>query len=60
MMVPVIVAGGLDPSNVGEAVKLFRPYGVDVASGVEIKPGKKDPQRMHAFVAAVRRAGKTS
>lgn len=58
LMVPVIVAGGLDPSNVGEALELFQPFGVDVASGVEVRPGKKDPERVRAFVQAVRAAEK--
>jgi len=60
LMVPVIVAGGLSPSNVGEALKLFRPFGVDVASGVEARPGKKDPEKVRTFVQTVRAAEKSS
>jgi phosphoribosylanthranilate isomerase len=52
--VPVVVAGGLNPENVEEAIKTLRPWGVDVASGVEARPGKKDPERVRAFVKAVR------
>ena len=50
----VILAGGLRPENVGEAVRQVRPYAVDVASGVEVRPGIKDHARMRAFADAVR------
>jgi phosphoribosylanthranilate isomerase len=58
--VPIIVAGGLTPLNVGEAIGLFQPWGVDVSSGVEAKPGKKDPEKVRSFVAAVRSAEKVA
>ena len=51
-----IVAGGLNPQNVGEVVKKFKPWGVDVVSGVEREPGHKDPKKLREFVAAVREA----
>ena len=51
-----IIAGGLSPENVGEAVTMFHPWGVDVVTGVERGPGRKDPEKLKAFVAAVRKA----
>lgn len=50
----VFLAGGLNPRNVGEAIRVVRPQGVDVCSGVESKPGRKDPELMKAFIDAVR------
>lgn len=52
----LIVSGGLQPDNVGEAIAHLHPFGVDVASGVEAAPGRKDPQLVQAFVANARRA----
>jgi phosphoribosylanthranilate isomerase len=52
----VMLAGGLTPGNVREAIRRVRPFGVDVASGIEDRPGIKNAQAMRAFVAAVREA----
>ncbi|MDD1665231.1 MAG: phosphoribosylanthranilate isomerase [Methanomicrobiales archaeon] len=54
--VPVILAGGLTPENVATAIRDIRPYAVDVASGVEIRPGIKDPSRVIAFIHNSREA----
>jgi phosphoribosylanthranilate isomerase len=52
----IILSGGLRPENVGQAIRRVRPYGVDVSSGVEEAPGRKDHKKVREFIAAVRRA----
>ncbi len=56
----LIAAGGLAPDNVTEAIALLRPWGVDVVTGVESKPGKKDPQRVLQFIQAAQQAANQS
>ena len=51
---PVILAGGLSPENVADAIQTIRPYAVDVASGTESSPGIKDPERLRAFIRNAR------
>lgn len=51
--VPLILSGGLDADNVGAAIAAVRPFAVDVASGTEAEPGRKDPEKLRAFAAAV-------
>jgi phosphoribosylanthranilate isomerase len=55
--VPVILSGGLNAGNVAEAISIVRPFAVDVASGVESEPGRKDPEKLSAFAEAVRLSG---
>jgi phosphoribosylanthranilate isomerase len=50
-----VIAGGLTPGNVAEAISAFQPWGVDVVTGVEREPGRKHPEKLKEFVQAVRR-----
>jgi len=52
----LIAAGGLNPGNVAQAVAILRPWGVDVASGVEATPGRKDPEKVRTFVESAHEA----
>jgi phosphoribosylanthranilate isomerase len=52
----LVVAGGLAPGNVGESIAALRPWGVDVVSGVEVEPGKKEPLKVREFVRRARAA----
>jgi phosphoribosylanthranilate isomerase len=54
---PLVLSGGLDPENVADAIEVARPFAVDVASGVEGEPGRKDPEKLRRFFESVQRAG---
>lgn len=54
--IAVILAGGLNPENVSEAIRVVHPRGVDVTTGVEASPGRKDPEKVQAFIQSVHKA----
>ena len=54
--VPVVLAGGLTPENVGEAIRRVKPFGVDVSSGIEVEPATKDHAKIRAFIEAAKSA----
>jgi len=54
--IPVVLSGGIDPENVGDAIAAVHPFAVDSASGTEAEPGRKDPVKVEALIAAVRAA----
>lgn len=56
----LIVSGGLNADNVGDVIARLNPFGVDVVSGVESEPGRKDPNKLHAFITAARAAGQAA
>lgn len=56
LRVPLILAGGIGPGNVREAIRQVRPFGIDVNSGVERVPGQKDPLKLHSLMELVRQA----
>ena len=57
--VPVWLAGGINPGNVGAALDAVDPYGIDLCSGVEASPGKKDPEKVRALMETIREKSKT-
>lgn len=57
---PILLAGGLTPENVTQAIKMVRPYGVDVSSGVEIGPGSKDHAKIEQFIRAAKTVARSS
>ena len=55
-VLPVFLAGGINPENVQQAIEVVHPYGIDLSSGVEFAPGRKDPEKLRRLVLAARGA----